>query len=197
MPREEVAHKRLPLKCFRSWIYQEIEEGLAAISRYYETMGNSLVRLGDLDLDALSRKCAATIQVPELASAPTTEVAPKSAQEEDSAAVVEKPADFTGLATISANAEDYQSVVNGDVAREVQGVDQTAHTSRSASSAMKRKAGDEPEDSIQAKRPCSVLSTIKIYAAPGENGKEMSDGTTKLEMVSTSRVQASTRSPWR
>ncbi|KAL1725689.1 hypothetical protein EV714DRAFT_255594, partial [Schizophyllum commune] len=194
VPREEVAHKRLPLKCFRSWIYQEIEEGLAAISRYYETMGNSLVRLEDLDLDALSGKRAATIQVPELAPAPTTEVAPKSAKEENSAAVVEKPADSTGHATISANAEDYQSVVNGDGVREVQEADQT---SRSASSAMKRKAGDEPEDSIEAKRPCSVLSTIKIYAAPGENGKEMSDGTTKLEMVSTSRVQASTRSPWR
>ncbi|KAL1659149.1 hypothetical protein GGF50DRAFT_107930 [Schizophyllum commune] len=194
VPREEVAHKRLPLKCFRSWIYQEIEEGLAAISKYYETLGSSLVRLEDLDLDALNRKCAATIQVPELASAPTTEVAPKSAQEEDSAAVLETPADSTGHATVSANAEDYQSVVNGDVAREVQEADQT---SRSASSAMKRRAGDEPEDSIEAKRPCSVLSTIKIYAAPGENGKEMSDGTPKLETVSTSRVQASTRSPWR
>ncbi|KAI4525634.1 hypothetical protein K525DRAFT_191081 [Schizophyllum commune Loenen D] len=194
VPREEVAHKRLPLKCFRSWIYQEIEEGLAAISRYYETLGNSLMRLEDLDLDALSRRCAATIQVPELAPASTTEVAPKSAQKEDSVAVVEKPADPIGHATISANAEDYQSVVNGDVAREVQEADQT---SRSASSAMKRKAGDEPEDSIEAKRPCSVLSTIKIYAAPGENGKEMLDGTTKLETVSTSRVQASTRSPWR
>uniref|UniRef100_D8QAJ3 Fungal-type protein kinase domain-containing protein n=1 Tax=Schizophyllum commune (strain H4-8 / FGSC 9210) TaxID=578458 RepID=D8QAJ3_SCHCM len=189
VPREGVAHKRLPLKCFRSWIYQEIEKGLAAISRYYETLGSSLMRLEDLDLDALSRKCAATIQVPELAPALTTEG-------ELAAAVVETPADTTGQATIYANEKDCQSAVHSSVAREVLETDRTVHASHSASSAMKRKAGDEVEDSIEAKRPCSVLSTIKIYAAPGENEKELSDGS-KLEMVSTSRVQVNTRPAWR
>lgn len=163
VPMDEVPHKRLSPSNFHSHIYCTMERVFSEISEYYAETGDSLVMLCEVNLDELAANSEAVVVGNIEAPKENTEVP----EEEDTEAPEEGNTEEEE--TKAPEQEETEAPEQEEtVAETVEEAEQTVPPEQDlpsligeASTAMKRKAVDAPDDSLEAKKPCSELGRVK------------------------------------